>query len=49
MIRLAAALGFVGVALGAFGAHGLRERLSPGRRSRSAPTDTAAAATAWTR
>ena len=29
MIRLAAALGFVGVALGAFGAHGLRERLSP--------------------
>ena len=30
MIRLAAVLGFVGVALGAFGAHGLRERLSPG-------------------
>jgi uncharacterized membrane protein YgdD (TMEM256/DUF423 family) len=29
VIRLAAALGFVGVALGAFGAHGLRERLSP--------------------
>lgn len=28
MIRLAAALGFLGVALGAFGAHGLRERLS---------------------
>jgi uncharacterized membrane protein YgdD (TMEM256/DUF423 family) len=30
MIRLAGALGFVGVALGAFGAHGLRERLAPG-------------------
>src|SRR5215510_12140683 len=30
MIRLAGALGFVAVALGAFGAHGLRERLSPG-------------------
>jgi uncharacterized membrane protein YgdD (TMEM256/DUF423 family) len=30
IIRLAAVLGFVGVALGAFGAHGLRERLSPG-------------------
>jgi uncharacterized membrane protein YgdD (TMEM256/DUF423 family) len=29
MIRLAASLGFVAVALGAFGAHGLRERLSP--------------------
>jgi uncharacterized membrane protein YgdD (TMEM256/DUF423 family) len=29
VIRLAAALGFVGVALGAFGAHGLRERISP--------------------
>ena len=29
MIRLAAGLGFLGVALGAFGAHGLRERLSP--------------------
>jgi uncharacterized membrane protein YgdD (TMEM256/DUF423 family) len=29
VIRLAAALGFLGVALGAFGAHGLRERLSP--------------------
>ena len=30
MIRVAAALGFLGVALGAFGAHGLRERLAPG-------------------
>ena len=30
MIRLAGALGFLGVALGAFGAHGLRERLAPG-------------------
>ena len=30
MIRLASALGFLGVALGAFGAHGLRERLAPG-------------------
>jgi uncharacterized membrane protein YgdD (TMEM256/DUF423 family) len=29
MIRLAASLGFVAVALGAFGAHGLRDRLSP--------------------
>lgn len=29
MIRLAGALGFLGVALGAFGAHGLRERLPP--------------------
>jgi uncharacterized membrane protein YgdD (TMEM256/DUF423 family) len=29
VIRLAAALGLAGVALGAFGAHGLRERLSP--------------------
>jgi uncharacterized membrane protein YgdD (TMEM256/DUF423 family) len=29
MIRLAATLGFIGVALGAFGAHGLKERLSP--------------------
>ena len=27
MIRLAGALGFLGVALGAFGAHGLRDRL----------------------
>ena len=30
MIRLAAILGFLGVALGAFGAHGLREHLAPG-------------------
>ena len=30
MIRLAGALGFLGVALGAFGAHGLKERLAPG-------------------
>jgi uncharacterized membrane protein YgdD (TMEM256/DUF423 family) len=30
MIRLAGALGFLGVALGAFGAHGLRDRLPPG-------------------
>jgi uncharacterized membrane protein YgdD (TMEM256/DUF423 family) len=30
MIRAGAILGFLGVALGAFGAHGLRERLSPG-------------------
>ena len=30
MIRLAGALGFLGVALGAFGAHGLREHLAPG-------------------
>jgi len=30
LIRLAGALGFLGVALGAFGAHGLRERLAPG-------------------
>lgn len=29
MIRVAATLGFLGVALGAFGAHGLKERLSP--------------------
>jgi uncharacterized membrane protein YgdD (TMEM256/DUF423 family) len=29
VIRLAGALGFLGVALGAFGAHGLRERVSP--------------------
>lgn len=29
MIRLAAGLAFLGVALGAFGAHGLRERLGP--------------------
>jgi uncharacterized membrane protein YgdD (TMEM256/DUF423 family) len=30
VIRLAGALGFLGVALGAFGAHGLRDRLPPG-------------------
>ena len=30
MIRVAGVLGFLGVALGAFGAHGLRERLAPG-------------------
>jgi uncharacterized membrane protein YgdD (TMEM256/DUF423 family) len=30
VIRVAATLGFLGVALGAFGAHGLRERLAPG-------------------
>jgi uncharacterized membrane protein YgdD (TMEM256/DUF423 family) len=30
VIRLAALLGFLGVALGAFGAHSLRERLAPG-------------------
>jgi uncharacterized membrane protein YgdD (TMEM256/DUF423 family) len=30
VIRLAGALGFLGVALGAFGAHGLREHLAPG-------------------
>jgi uncharacterized membrane protein YgdD (TMEM256/DUF423 family) len=30
VIRVAATLGFVGVALGAFGAHGLKERLAPG-------------------
>jgi uncharacterized membrane protein YgdD (TMEM256/DUF423 family) len=30
LVRLAALLGFSGVALGAFGAHGLRERVSPG-------------------
>ncbi len=30
MIRLAGAFGFLGVALGAFGAHGLKERLAPG-------------------
>jgi uncharacterized membrane protein YgdD (TMEM256/DUF423 family) len=30
VIRLAAIYGFLGVALGAFGAHGLRERLAPG-------------------
>jgi uncharacterized membrane protein YgdD (TMEM256/DUF423 family) len=29
VIRLAGALALIGVALGAFGAHGLRERLSP--------------------
>jgi uncharacterized membrane protein YgdD (TMEM256/DUF423 family) len=29
VIRVAGALGFLGVALGAFGAHGLRERLAP--------------------
>ncbi len=29
LIRLAAVLGFSGVALGAFGAHGLRDRVSP--------------------
>jgi uncharacterized membrane protein YgdD (TMEM256/DUF423 family) len=29
VIRLGAALGFLGVALGAFGAHSLRERISP--------------------
>jgi uncharacterized membrane protein YgdD (TMEM256/DUF423 family) len=29
ILRLAAALGFLGVALGAFGAHGLRDRLAP--------------------
>ena len=28
-LRLAAGLGFVGVLLGAFGAHGLRERVTP--------------------
>jgi uncharacterized membrane protein YgdD (TMEM256/DUF423 family) len=30
MIRLAGVVGFLGVALGAFGAHGLRDRLGPG-------------------
>jgi uncharacterized membrane protein YgdD (TMEM256/DUF423 family) len=30
VIRVAGVLGFLGVALGAFGAHGLRERLAPG-------------------
>jgi uncharacterized membrane protein YgdD (TMEM256/DUF423 family) len=30
VIRIGAALGFLGVALGAFGAHGLRDRLAPG-------------------
>jgi uncharacterized membrane protein YgdD (TMEM256/DUF423 family) len=30
LIRLAAFLGFSGVALGAFGAHGLRDHLAPG-------------------
>jgi uncharacterized membrane protein YgdD (TMEM256/DUF423 family) len=30
VIRLAGALGFLGVVLGAFGAHGLRDRLAPG-------------------
>jgi uncharacterized membrane protein YgdD (TMEM256/DUF423 family) len=30
LIRLAALLGFSGVALGAFGAHGLRDRMTPG-------------------
>jgi uncharacterized membrane protein YgdD (TMEM256/DUF423 family) len=29
LVRVAAALGFTGVALGAFGAHGLRDRLGP--------------------
>ena len=29
MVRLAALLGFAAVALGAFGAHGLRDRVSP--------------------
>jgi uncharacterized membrane protein YgdD (TMEM256/DUF423 family) len=29
VIRVAATLGFLGVALGAFGAHGLKARLSP--------------------
>jgi uncharacterized membrane protein YgdD (TMEM256/DUF423 family) len=29
VIRLGAVFGFLGVALGAFGAHGLRERLAP--------------------
>jgi uncharacterized membrane protein YgdD (TMEM256/DUF423 family) len=29
ILRLAAVLGFVGVALGAFGAHGLRSRVGP--------------------
>lgn len=29
LVRVAALLGFSGVALGAFGAHGLRERISP--------------------
>ena len=29
LVRLAAVLGFSGVALGAFGAHGLRDRVSP--------------------
>jgi uncharacterized membrane protein YgdD (TMEM256/DUF423 family) len=30
LVRLAAVLGFSGVALGAFGAHGLRDRIVPG-------------------
>ena len=30
LLRLAAFLGFSGVALGAFGAHGLRDRVTPG-------------------
>src|SRR5262249_22292126 len=30
VVRVAAVLGVVGVALGAFGAHGLRDRLAPG-------------------
>jgi uncharacterized membrane protein YgdD (TMEM256/DUF423 family) len=30
VIRLAGTLGFLGVVLGAFGAHGLRDRLAPG-------------------
>jgi uncharacterized membrane protein YgdD (TMEM256/DUF423 family) len=30
LVRLAAVLGFSGVALGAFGAHGLRDRIAPG-------------------
>jgi uncharacterized membrane protein YgdD (TMEM256/DUF423 family) len=29
LVRIGAALGFLGVALGAFGAHALREKLSP--------------------
>ena len=29
MVRLAAVLGFLGVVLGAFGAHGLRDRIGP--------------------
>ena len=30
-VRIGAALGFLGVAFGAFGAHGLKERLADGR------------------